>query len=178
MKRADGLKLVCVAGSYGNDNRIRVMHSRPRDDISNGGGYVEIWEAAPLSGRIADPSITVADTKTAAQIAADITRRLLPEAERVFRLVSARIAKSNAHRAARASLSDRFAAALGHGPCTGQHIARDADPTFDLNDNANTFSRGYGNARVNGDSVTFELRSVPAEKAVALAAWIRANLFT
>lgn len=91
--RADGLTLFLAhsRGNWAPKGKLRVSHNRPR----NGGQYVELYAGAPHYGKIESPDMNVAETKSAAQIAADIVRRLLPEAETVERLTREKIAATN-----------------------------------------------------------------------------------
>lgn len=174
--RSDGLSLWVHAGGYGQKGRITFSLNRPHDEGANDGGYVTIYRSGS-AGRVADPSITAADTKDADQLAADIARRLLKDAEEVHALVMVQINAHAAHRAARLGTAQRIADALGLPMPEASHHNRDRDLSFSLNRSTDNWDRGYGDAKVSGDTVSFELRSIPADKAIEIAAWLRVNVF-
>lgn len=172
LARADGLTLFLAAGGYRMEGQLEVSLNRPRDTGANDSGWVYVYEGG---NRVDDPRIKAALTKTAEQLARDIERRLLPDAERVFALVSAQIARSNAHRATRGRVAQQLAAAIGQTVPTMGERNKDRDPSFSFD--AGEGGRGHGSAKVSGDTVAFSLYSIPAEKAVELARFLTEHTF-
>jgi hypothetical protein len=108
LTREDGLALF-IAGSQGGwaaKGRFFLQHARPRQN----GKYIYLWENHL---QIFSPEITVADSKTAEKIAADIVARLLPEAERIDALARESIARDNRGEAARIDTARAIAGAIG-----------------------------------------------------------------
>lgn len=178
LTRADGLTLSLSANVYGHKGRIVVRHDAPSGkdrrtpDVypATGSGRVNVW-----------PEITVADSKTPEQIAADIVRRLLTDAETARALVLAKIAANEACEDATAAAVRKVAKAAGQtaDPYEGRASHdRDRIPPIRLNPSDN-WDRGYGDATVNngGATVRIDLQSIPTDKALALVAWLRANVF-
>lgn len=174
LTRADGFTLYVTAGGYNNVNRLRFGYSRPRDDHASNGGYITLYEG---HNRLSDPDITAADSKTPTQLAGDIARRLLPEAERIHALALAYLAQQTAARNARNATAERIAAALGQPMPDPADRNRDTDPVFRF-EASDSYQNGYGDARISGQSVSFDLRNIPADKAVELCKWLTANLFS
>lgn len=154
--RADGLTLF-FAGSRGGwaaKGRFLLQHSRPRKD----GKWVELWEN---HNTVKAPEITVADTKTAEKIAADIVARLLPEAERVNALALASIARDNSAEAARIDTARAIAGAIG----ADVECGRDGSPRSSF------YHRGVSLTVNTGESVRVELTATRAQ-ALALLAFL------
>ena len=146
IRAPDRLALALHFAAYRQAGRISISGDYPK--ARNG----------QTPGHDSAPSMTVADTKTPAQIAADIRRRILPDVaawtERVLELLKHRdtyadTCKSNAA---------RFAAAAG---CTVPG-RRDHDDTPDVQ-----FYRPIY-ATVQGDSVRFDAASYPLELACTI----------
>lgn len=111
VRESDGLELF-LAGSFGGwaaRGRIRVSFVRPR----NKGSYVDLWNKVG-SGKVADPEISVAETKTPEKIARDIESRLLPESEIVFILAKEKIAEQNAYQDAKSAAIEKVAKLTGN----------------------------------------------------------------
>lgn len=87
--RADGMKLMVAAPSYSHKNKFHIFLSPPRDDGQWIGVYVN-------GTKLECPSINVSETKSPVQIARDIERRLLPDAEIYFAEANQILAKRNA----------------------------------------------------------------------------------
>lgn len=85
--RDDGLEIWTAGPCYNHKNAFRFAASLPRHE----GRYVEAYEPNSYT-RIATPSIKCGEAKSAEQMAKDITRRLLEDAERVTNIVRERIA--------------------------------------------------------------------------------------
>jgi hypothetical protein len=168
--RADGLQLF-LAGSSGGwaaKGRVRVLFSRPR----NAGSYVRLYSAAPNYGEVTDPEMTVAETKAPATIAADIARRLLPEAEKVFALAHAKIdAETNAANAHEKTAAE-IAAACGR-EVEKDHHRGGVRKSFYL------ASAGHSVGSVDvrgGDSVRIEVDATKAQ-ALTLVAFLRSPAY-
>lgn len=170
LTRADGLTLFLAdsRGGWAAKGRLFIQHSRPRSN----GKWVDLWENTNTVngakwGSIAAPEITVADSKTPEQIAADIVRRLLPEAERVDGLARAQITRESNAEAARDETAQAIAAAIGAEAETGH----DGKPRA-------SFHHRGASVRVNGgDSVRVELSSVTKAQALALIAFMDSDAY-
>lgn len=151
--RDDGLTLFMAGPGYSHKDAFQFSLSAPRKD----GRYVEVYD--DKHNRIPCPSINVGGGKSAEQMAKDVGRRLLPDAERVAALVAAKIDAENDFTAKRVATLKALCAALG------------VEVPSDYHSKETRFS-GYADSldfEVNsGDSVTIKLRSVPL--AVALKA--------
>jgi hypothetical protein len=134
---------------------LLIQHSRPRQN----GRHVELWEN---HAQISSPEITVADSKSAEKIAADIVARLLPEAERIEKLARDQIARENSAENAQKDTARAVAAAIGAEIETGH----DGKPR------ASFYHRGASVAVHGGDSVKIELHSVNKAQALALLAFM------
>lgn len=162
LKRDDGLVLSVHAGGYHGAGKVNISLSRP---TGKNNARVDVWEG---SNHLSDPSINASDTKTPEQIARDIARRLLPDAEKVFLLVNERIAADKAYHDKRAALvTDLCSVVNAELPTQNREIVN----------LGNDAAHGYGHFRVSSDTVDFELRSIPADKARILLAFIRDNVF-
>ncbi len=158
--RADGLTLF-LAGSHGGwakPGRLFLQHSRPRKD----GKWVELWEN---HNTVKAPEMTVADTKTAEKIAADIVARLLPEAERIEGLARESIARDNSAEAARIDTARAIAGAIGEVECQ-----RDGSPRSAF------YHRGVSLTVNGGESVRVELSATRAQ-ALALLAFMESDAY-
>lgn len=156
LTREDGLALF-IAGSQGGwaaKGRFFLQHARPR----NSGKHVDLWEN---HSQIFSPEITVADTKTAEKITADIVARLLPEAERIDALARESIARDNAAQNAQNDTSRAIAAATG----------AEAERGHDGKSRASFYHRGVSLKVNTGESVRVELTATRAQ-ALALLAFL------
>ena len=162
LTREDGLTLF-LAGSQGGwaaKGRFLLQHSRPR----NNGKYVELWEN---HAQMNSPEITVAETKSAEKIAADIIARLLPEAERIDALARESIARDNAAETAQNNTARAVAAAIG----------AEVEKGHDGKPRASFYHRGASVAVHGGDSVKIELHSVNKAQALALLAFMESPAY-
>jgi len=92
LTRDDGLQLFLrLTDTYREKDKGSASYSRPKDSQ---GRYVSIYDDGKS---VREPSIGFALTKTPQEIAKDITRRLIPEAERVHVLALRAVESSNAH---------------------------------------------------------------------------------
>ncbi len=174
--RTDGFRLWFREGGYGNEGRITIHFSRPRNAD---GEYVTLWRVG-CSGKYADPSITVGATKTSDKIAKDIQRRLMVEAEEVFALALDRINQDNAYKLARIKTIEKIAEIAGGQPerhYQSKELTGEIDP-LKCAGVVSFQSSGYGRFKVSsGDSISLELTSMNFETAAAIAAAIR-NVLT
>lgn len=179
LTRADGLALYLVAGGYGKAGRITVRHSRPRDAR---GQWVEVWGDTAKGenpGSIAAPEITVSQTKSAEAIAADIARRLLPDAESVETKARASIARANAYQAGRVALLRAVCEAAGvETPDVGKD-ERDRAFSVDIYTSPaeRTAYRPTARAEVRGEYVAVTVDAHSAAKARALIAFLRSPAY-
>ncbi len=112
--------------------------------------------------------ITVADTKTPAQIARDIERRLLPDVERHSAEQHQRLVANRKARNRREANMLRFAANVSGA---SYHGAPDWDKAGGaVHVTSGDFDKGYiRTAQFNSDSVDLDLRSLPVDLAIAVA---------
>ena len=158
------LSLYLSNGGYQLKDRISISHDRPRH---RDGSYVELWEKNS-SGKIVTPSIKVTETKSPTQIAKDIVRRLLPEAQRVEQLAVEAIRAQIAYEDKKTGLREQVGAMFGGIP---HHCSpNEADP---YNLIKTKYTRGYGKVEVNSDSMNIELKSVPATLGLRILAEVR-----
>lgn len=153
-RESDGLKLF-FAGSRGGwaaKGKIRVSFSRPRAN----GSWIDIYENG---NKVIDPEIGISETKTPAQIAQSIVSRLLAEAERVFALVNAQIAKNNHAEKAKNDLIALFASATGE---SASH-------------NGSFYVNGFNFEIRSENSVAIKSFGTDRETALAIAAWLKAR---
>lgn len=166
--RDDNLKLTFLIGrGWAKSGKIYVCFSRPRDKQNN---FIEVYEG---NTRLQDPSINVSASKSAEQIAADITRRLLPDAERVFALVNERIHAANTYEFKCNSLMQDLCDIV-NGPnfVLSKHEIESKQINL-----GGVSAGGYGTAKISSDSVSFSLSSIPADKARELVAFLQSNTF-
>lgn len=158
--REDGLTIYAVANEYGNRGKVAFRHSRP---TGKDGRFVELWEPGRI-GSIDSPSINCTLTKTGEQMAADIARRLLPEAERIEPLARAKVAEyENAENA------------------QAETLRLLSEATGDKNPHRSSVyfkgPNGNGSAEIRGgDCVCVEMRSLTRAQALALVEWIKGNV--
>ena len=131
-----------------------VINGRPSQEESQQSlGYSESKDHAR-----ARQGITVAASKSPAQIARDITNRLLPAYLPYLAALRKRLNAHNDHESRVATLRDELLTVLGNaGSALNEH-----DIYLHLED-------GYGTIRVNADSVSFDRLSVPAHLALGIA---------
>ena len=174
--RSDGLTLF-FAGSKGGwapRGKIKISLSRPR---GKDGQYVDAWEN---NARVETPEIGVSETKSADAIAADISRRLLSEAERVCKLVKERIdLYESADRAQRETL-EKVGQAAGLPDILRNHND-ESKPCFSLYlTDPRQAPESYASlAKIEvrgGNSVHFVIDAT-SEQALALIAFMRSEAY-
>lgn len=180
LTRADGLKL-WLAGSDGGwaaKGRIAISLSRP---AAKDRQRVEVYRNAPgVWEKIIDPEITVAETGTAERIAADIARRLLPDAERVNALVLAKIGEEG--RAADRRLAFLQSVAVAAGLPDYPRKYRSDDPSWDVGIYAPGSTPKDGERRLasveirHGDTAHVTIDTGPGQ-AEALIAFLRSPAY-
>lgn len=162
LKRADGLTLFFSPPSYSHKNKYRVCYSRPRHE----GKWLELYEkdVNGMSQNICDPSANLSETKTADQLAKDITRRILPEAEKVHALALERIANENSAKDAQQTSAFRIAVAVNK-PLQSKYQGKAGEKE------TSGHIEGIGTWQAEaGGRVSFSLYSLPIDKAEKLAA--------
>jgi len=111
---ADGVQIFARIGGYGNEGRVSFSGSWPSYKRPEGGSCVVIPRDIYENGQsLESPDITVADTKTAEQIAKDIERRLLPSLRHVWLACKARCDSSTAYQDTCREIVERVAKATG-----------------------------------------------------------------
>ncbi len=176
LTRADGLALYVVAGGYGNAGRITITHRRPRDAK---GGYVVLYPKHG-TGQISNPEIKVSGAKDGEQIAKDIVRRLLPDAESVQALAVASIAATNAYEDRRlAMLRAVCEAASIPTPGKSKHNSEQTFNVWIPHPTIKNFESGYDLARVEvrSDYAEIKVDAKGEAKARALIAFLRSPAY-
>ncbi len=162
--RDDGLTFWIREGGYGNEGRIAISFSRPRGVK---GEYITLWEPKN-SGKVSDPRITVANTKSDDQIAKDILRRLVADSEVVFKLAKDRIIAESNFYSGKEKTIRLMASLCGTEP---ERHYQSKELTFEIDPfkgaRVPSFKEhGYGKIKVSSeDSVTIELTSVGVDTA-------------
>lgn len=160
LKRADGLKLYLSAPCYGHKEKWTIGLSTPRHE----GRYVEAYEK---NQRVSLQSIGIGVSKTVQQMASDIVRRFLSEAERVHLLYVATIERVKEAKNAQQSSMEAVCKALKiEVPRPGQSGSERLTGWF----NGGTFEV------FPGGNVSFSLSSVSPEKAAEIAFALRSIL--
>lgn len=158
LRRSDGLTLYLSGPSYDHRLQFRFGLSAPRHN----GSYVMPYNEN--NDRVANPVIGCGKDKTPAQMAKDIERRLLADAERVNGYVLASIERSQSSEAAQME------------SWTAVHVALGKPAPDTKRGTSNGYFEGGSFEVHGGGSVTFKLYSVEADKAVRLASALRAIL--
>lgn len=162
LKRADGLTLFFSPPSYSHRNKFHVSYSRPRHN----GSWFELYEkdASGYLQKVSDPSANLSETKTADQLAKDISRRILPEAEKVHKLALERIAYENSAKDAQQASALRVSVAVNK-PLQSKYQGKAGEKeTSGHIDGIGTWQAEAGGR------VSFSLYSLPIDKAEKLAA--------
>lgn len=103
LTRRDGLQLFFAPfAAYSRKGMGYASYNRPRDAK---GKHVEVY-GTTIGARLTDPSIKFSLSKTAEQVARDIQRRLVPEAEKLHQEVLRRIESENAYHDRAASAAE------------------------------------------------------------------------
>lgn len=177
--RNDGLTIYFCYGDvfplYGLTGRIVIGFSRPHDAK---GQYLTLW-ADKGTGTIPDPRITVVDTKTDEQIAKEIVRRLLPDAEKVFALATTAINSHNKFETDKVWAANKIAFHCGTEPerhYQTKILTGKVDP-YKGAKLAAFQENGYGGFMISGkNSISLELNGMNIDLAVEIAEALRAIL--
>lgn len=157
--KSDGQQSLWMAQGYDTKSKGRlVIHG----DYPGKEGY-----------RLDQHEITVAATKTPAQIAKDIERRLLPGYRQTLAERVAKLNRDAEARDKRLALAERLMEAIG--PLATLPSNRQEDNHTVVLIPSNSVNKGYGNFNLwyEADKVTIELHSVDAEIAVEIAKALR-----
>jgi len=169
-----GLSLWFRVGGYGNEGKITISYSRPRDSKGN---YVEVYH--PMSGgkiAIANPSIRVSASKDALTVAKDIVRRMLDAAKNVHVLVTKQI-KDNADYYSKKRLLAMDLADICHAKVNNPDGEMPTiNPYESIKGYLGDVRMGYGTVTVGSDYATIKLDSIPAELAKKLLLVIHETL--
>ncbi len=170
--RSDGLELYFRGGSYGQKGKLDISHVRPR---SPNRAYVDLYEG---NSRVASPEIGVSETKTGEQIAADIVRRLLPEAERVNALALAQIERENDAASRKLALLESVSRAAGLDSAPKMHNSEEPRYSFYVTDRPGKGDREVlASVEVRGsDSVHFTI-DTEGKQAEALIRFLRSPAY-
>ena len=145
---------LAIHATWDGPGRLSISGEYPRDAKSN-----TCYGRSVIRYNGSLPKITVADTKTAKQIAGDIKRRLLPEYLEIYKKAVERKASADKYEAAQGSVLDRLARIA-----PSLHVDRERKVFSDYRSEG-----GYvTNGQASDDSVSMDLRSVPVEKAEAI----------
>lgn len=156
LQRADGLRL--FLSPPGCHNRTAFGVSLSGRSRKNGPQYVEVYD--DKGQRVCHPSINVGATKEPAQMAKDIDRRLLADAERVHKLIEEKLAGEGEYERLKLEALREFCAAVKIEMPTDYHSHA---PRF-------TDYAGKMEFMVNtGDSIDLKFRSLRRADAIALA---------
>lgn len=159
IRKSDGLELWFRIGGYGNVGKAAIHFCRP---VGRDGRSPTLWGVGN-GKQIGNPEIGVSDKKSADQIANDIVRRLLPEAEVVFKLANESIADTNKYLDGKVKTTLEIAALCGTEPkrlYNSPDLSFEIDP-FTANGVAKFGKCGYGKITISSeDCVNIELTSV------------------
>ncbi len=167
LKRTDGLTL--FYNISGSKDQSRASYSQPRHPRY---GMFTLYTEG--GRKIEQPAIGFSPDKDVNAVAKDIVRRLLPDAETAHAAAARFMQSTDAAYAAQAASIDAVCTAGGvPNPGTG-HNGEPRTGTH-LNQNTGTYSsRGHADFKVNtGGTVDFDIRSLPREKAVLVAAMLK-----
>jgi hypothetical protein len=159
---------------YGYDGKTHIFYCRKPDES---GEVHTIWEK-DAGGRIADPSINVSNTKTATEVAKDIIRRLMPEAERVHGLVLTTNKENEQFQFNKTALINRLAEVCETTPDLSYQTKLPSGKVLPYAGVEEFKKNGYGHFEVSsGDSVHLEIHSMSSRTAILVAQALR-HIFT
>jgi len=165
LTRTDGLTFHLSINHYLSKGKMAISLNPPRHK----GQFVSLWNDAPATGQTVVPSIKVSETKTCEQIAADIARRLLPDAETYFARVSKLIAGYETHENGKEATMKEVCALAGVAVPT-DHYSKATRFNVSIGDFG---ALGYGEIKVeSADSISLELRSMSKEHALKVLAML------
>lgn len=172
LTREDGLELWLRIGGYGNEGKAAIHFSRP---VGRDGRSPTLWPKTG-GGTIGNPSINVSLSKPANTVAKDIVRRMLAEAEVVFKLANESIAQTNNHLDGREKAILAIASVAGGEPerhYQSKELTGEVDP-YKCAGAVSFREKGYGKISVSSaDSISLELTSMNFETAEKVVAAVR-----
>ena len=155
-----------IALAHG-DERVGLHVAYPYGRLEISGGVSHLRDSkgeAPYYRSEDNPKITATLSKSPEQIAADITRRVLPGYRAVLAAVLDRIAKANAYLSATAATAAKVAEAIGAEP------GKDGLVDFYR---STAFPDDSGSAKCSGDRVALSLVDLNVSEACALLAELK-----
>ncbi len=174
LTRSDGVRLyLSNSRNWGKNGKMSIMNSAPVG--KDGRNFIGVYH----NGNKVETThkIYVSESKSPAQIAKDIVKRLLTEAENIHKLTLVQIERNEQEANKKLDTIYRLNDIL-----LSSEFKDDKRANISLHPGGGNwdYSKGYGNAVVNdgGETVEFELSSIPADKAVELTSWLKSNLFT
>jgi hypothetical protein len=175
-RKSDQLTFGLRKNMYGYDSKTHIFYCRPED--KNGERHT-LWEKDDANSKIADPSINVSNTKTAEQVAKDILRRLMAEAERVHKFALLANNESETFQLGKTALIHCLAEVL-HTEPEHDYQSKELNGKVKPYSGVEEFKKhGYGTFTVtSSDSVDLELHSMSQEVALRVATAIRAIFLT
>lgn len=161
-------------GGYGNEGKVKIRFDRP---LGTDGRYLTLWGPAG-AGQISDPSMCVSASKSPAQIAKDIVRRIFTESERVRQLAIQSITDHKKH------LNVKEIAAHSMAEAAGSEVEGNPEETLTINPfrivdrKPGDLHLGYGTYTIYANNVDMKLNNLPIGLAVEIASFIRDRLQT
>jgi len=164
LQRADGMNLWFLT-RYNTPDKITVKYGNSENS------YVTVYEN---HSKLDYPSINVSADKEASKIAKDIVRRLLPDAEKVHKLVLQTVAAEKAHVDGKTkTIYDlaSFCNTIPNRRHSNQELSGEVSPYEGIKQFSNC---GYGEFQVNSEnSVTLKLESMSKNVAFKVAVALR-----
>jgi len=164
LQRADGMNLWFLT-RYNTPDKITVKYGNSENS------YVTVYEN---HSKLDYPSINVSADKEASKIAKDIVRRLLPDAEKVHKLVLEKVAAEKAHVDGKTkTIYDlaSFCNTIPNRRHSNQELSGEVSPYEGIKQFSNC---GYGEFQVNSEnSVTLKLESMSKNVAFKVAVALR-----
>jgi len=164
LQRADGMNL-WFHSRYNTPDKITVKYGNTEKS------YVTVYENY---SKLDYPSINVSADKDASKIAKDIVRRLLPDAEKVHKLVLQTVAAEKAHVDGKTkTIYDlaSFCDAIPNRRHSNNELSGEVSPYEGIKQFSNC---GYGEFQVNSEnSVTLKLESMSKNVALKVAVALR-----
>jgi hypothetical protein len=165
LQRADGLNL-WFHSRYNTPDKITVKYGNSEKS------YVTVYEN---HNKLDYPSINVSADKEASKIAKDIVRRLLPDAEKVHKLVLEKVVAENAFVDGKTKTINDLASICNTAPNRCRHNQYDLTGEVSPYEGIKQFSNcGYGEFKVNSEnSVSLKLESMSKNVALKVAVALR-----
>lgn len=164
LQRADGLNL-WFRSAYNTPDKITIKYGNSEKS------YVTVYEN---HNKLDYPSINVSADKPAEKIANDIARRLLPDAEKVHKLVLEKVAAENAFVDSKTKTINDLASICNIDPnrCYNKNdLTGEVSPYQGIKQFSNC---GYGEFKVNSESsVSLKLESMSKNVALKVAVALR-----